>query len=102
MRADILMWCRACLTCATRHVGRAVKPLLTSIPVAGPLEHMRVDVLQLPQSHQGNKCAIVFIDYLTKWPEVFATKHQTALTIARLLVEQIVVRHGVPAELLSE
>ena len=30
---------------------------------------------------------IVFIDYLTKWSEVFATSDQTALTIAKLLVE---------------
>ena len=32
---------------------------------------------------------------------MFATKDQTALTIAPLWVEQIISRHGVPAELLS-
>ena len=40
--------------------------------------------------------------YLTKWPEVFATSDQSALTIVRLLVEQVISRHGVPAELLSD
>ena len=40
--------------------------------------------------------------YLTKWPEVFPTKDQTAPTIAKLLVEDIICRHGVPAELLSD
>ena len=44
----------------------------------------------------------MFVDYLTKWPEVFATKDQSSLTIAKLLVENIVDRHGVPGELLSD
>ena len=102
MRTDVSAWCRSCLPCATRCVGRAVKPPLTPIPVAGPFDRIGVDVVQLPMSQNGNKYAIVFMDYLTKWPEVFAAKDQTALTIAQLLVEQIISRHGVPAELLSD
>ena len=39
---------------------------------------------------------------MTKWPEVFATKDQSALTIAQLFVREIVCRHGVPAKLLSD
>ena len=34
--------------------------------------------------------------------EVFAVPDQTAATIARLLVEEIVSRHGVPSEVLSD
>ena len=41
------------------------------------------------------------MDYLTKWLEVFAVANQTAATIARLLVEEIIIRHGVPTEILS-
>ena len=41
------------------------------------------------------------MDYLTKWPEVFPTKDQTAPTIAKLLVEKIISSHCVPSELLS-
>ena len=102
MRADILKWCKACLTCASRHVGRAVKPPLTPIPVSGPFDRIGVDVIQFPRSYDGNQYAVVFVDYLTKWPEVFPVSDQTALTIARLLVESIICRHGVPVELLSD
>ena len=42
------------------------------------------------------------MDYLTKWPEVFAAADQKAETIARLLVEHVVSRHGVPEQLLSD
>ena len=61
-----------------------------------------MDILQFPCSRDGNKYAIVFMDYLTKWPEVFATSDQTAATIAELLVEQIITRHGIPSEILSD
>ena len=58
--------------------------------------------MQLPVTQKGNKYADVFMNYLTKWPEIFPTKDQTAPTIAKLLVEKIISRHGVPSELLSD
>ena len=61
-----------------------------------------VDVLQLPRTLKENQYAIIFVDYLTKWPETFAVPDQTANTIARLLVEEIVARHGVPERLLYD
>lgn len=102
MRSDIATWSKSCLVCATRYVGKPTKPYLTPIPVGGPFDRVGVDVLQLPKSSKGNQYAVVFIDYLTKWPEVFATRDQTSLTIAKLLVEKIVPRHGVPSQLLSD
>ena len=45
---------------------------------------------------------IVFIDYLTKWPEVYPTRDQSSLTIAKLLVEHIMPQHGVLSQLLSD
>ena len=57
---------------------------------------------KFPKSSKGNKDAVVVINYLTKWPEVFPTRDQMSITIAQLLVEQIVPQHGVPGELLSD
>ena len=102
MRADIVKWTRSCQTCATRNVGKPLHPHLTPIPVAGPFDRVGVDVIRFPPSQRGNKYAVVFVDYLTKWPEVFPARDQSALTIARLLVEKVVTRHGVPTQLLSD
>ena len=102
MRGYVTRWTRGCLVCATHSTGRAVRPPLTPIPVAGPFDRVGVDVIQFPRSHHGNQYAVVFVDYLTKWPEVFAVPDQTAATIAKLLVGEIVSRHGVPAEILSD
>ena len=103
MRSDVSKFRRSCLVCASRRgPGRKKWPPLQPIPVEGPFEMIGVDVLQLPLSQSGNLYVIVFQDYLTKWPEVFATEDQKAETIARLLVEQVVARHGVPKRLLSD
>ncbi len=103
MRSDVRKHCRSCLTCASRKgPGRAPSPKLQPIPVGGPFHRVGVDVLQLPLSHEGNQYAVVFMDYLTKWPEVFAVPNQKAETIARLFVEHMIVRHGVPEHLLSD
>ena len=88
--------------CATHSTGRKVRPPLTPIPVSGPFDRVGVDVIQFPKSRKGNQYTVVFVDYLTKWPEVFAVPDQSSATIARLLVEEIVSRHGVPSEILSD
>ena len=102
MRSEIAKWSRACLPCATHQPGRAFKPPLTPIPVGGAFDRLGEDIIQFPRSKDGNWYAVVFVDYLTKWPEIFAVADQRAHTIAQLLVEQIISRHGVPAELLSD
>ena len=102
MRRDVSRWTKGCIVCATRSVGRAVKSPLTPIPVAGPFDRIGVDVIKFPKTSRGNQYAVVFVDYLTKWPEVFAVPDQSAATIAKLLVEEIVSRHGVPSQVLSD
>ena len=70
--------------------------------MSGPFDRIGVDIVQFPKSAKGNRYAIAFVDYLTKWGEVFPTPDQSAVTIAQLLVSEIVSRHGVPQELLSD
>ena len=103
MRADVRRYCRGCLVCVSRRgPGKGLRPPLHPIAVGGPFHRVAVDVLQLPKTVNGNQYVIVFMDYLTKWPEAFAAADQTAETIARLFVEQIICRHGIPQELLSD
>ena len=61
-----------------------------------------IDVLQMPLTESGNKYCIVLVDYLTKWPEVYAVPDQTSLTIAQILTREFIPRFGVPAMLLSD
>ena len=56
----------------------------------------------MPQTSRGNRYIIVFVEYLTKWVEAYTSPDQTSETIARLLVDCVVCRHGVPSQLLSD
>ena len=103
MYRDVHLHCRGCLPCpAYRGSDPKARPLLKPIPVGGPFQRVGVDILEMPQTAQGNRYIVVFADYLTKWVEAYPTVNQTSETIARLLIDHIVCRHGVPAELLSD
>lgn len=86
----------------SRSPGQAVHAPLTPIPVAGPFDRIGVDIIQFLRSDLGNQYVVMFMDYLTKWPEVYPTPDQTAATVANLLVREIVNRHRVPSKLLSD
>ena len=97
MQQDITKWSRACNIC-----GIPIHTPLTPITVGGPFDRIGIDVIKFSKSSKGNKYVVVVVDYLTKWSEIFPTRDQTFITIARLLVEHTVPRHGVLGELLSD
>ena len=81
------------MTSATRQPGRATKSPLSPIPVVGAFDRVGVDIIKFPTSYDGNRYAVVFMDYLLMWPEVFAVADQTAYAVAALLAEHVISRH---------
>lgn len=54
------------------------------------MERIAIDVLGLlPESEHGNKYLIA-MDYFTKWPEVFALPNEEAVTVAKVLVDEVI------------
>ena len=104
MYKDVEHWVRSCQDCATRKNPRnKYQAPLLPIPVDAAFSRLAVDVLgPLPITWSGNRYIVVFTEYLTKWPEIFAVKNADAVTIARLLTSEIIPRHGAPRTLLSD
>ena len=76
---------------------------MKSYNVGAPLERIAINVTgPLPVSDRGNKYVLVVSDYFTKWTEAYAYHNQEAETVARTLVEEFVVRYGVPREIHSD
>ena len=100
MFRDIDKWCKSCVDCAMKKSPRNThKAPLLPIPVENAFDRLAVDCLgPFPISNAGNRYVVVFTEYLTRWPEAFAV----ARTIARLLVNHIVLTHGAPRTLLSD
>ena len=65
--------CESCLTCATMQgQERKQNPELYSIPVGEPFSYIGMDFKEMDESYDKNRFALVFQDYLSKWPEVYA------------------------------
>ncbi|UYV61797.1 K02A2.6-like, partial [Cordylochernes scorpioides] len=103
-REDVEIWCRRCTTCAaskgpqTRSRGK-----MREYNVGAPFERIAIDVAgPFPVTEDGNKYLLVAMDYFTKWPEVYAIPNQEAATVARVLVDNLICRFGVPLELHSD
>ena len=104
MFKDVEHWCKSCQDCQMRKSPRNSKkaPLLP-IPVGNAFERIAVDVLgPFPPSNKNNRYIVVFTDYLTRWNESFAVPSTEASVIARLLVDEVIARHGAPKVLLSD
>ena len=102
---DITNWIKNCSECQFRKskndkIKIALKPL--NIPHQ-PFDQCSFDILgPLPISDKGNKYILVFVDHLMKWSESFALPNQTAETIAKTFVEEIICRFCLPRVLISD
>ncbi len=63
-------------------------PGFYALPVTGAFDRVTIAVLQLPLSLLGNRVAIVFTDYLTKWTEAYCSPDSRALTVAKLFMQK--------------
>jgi len=54
---------------------------------------------QLVLSSFGNRYLLVIVDCFTKWVEAFPLRNFRAKTVAKIFVNQVIFRHGVPLEL---
>jgi hypothetical protein len=55
-----------------------------------------------PRSKSGNCFMLIVVDYLTKWPELFAIKRASAQAVAFCLVKEVFPRFGVPRTIVSD
>ena len=58
--------------------------------------------MALPKTSKGILYVLVFQDFLSKWPMVYALPDQCAHCIVKILVEEIIPIFGVPEALLSD
>ncbi len=54
-----------------------------------------------PRSSKGNVYLLFFVDYYTRWVELYLLQRATAETISRILTQEILTRWGLSNYLLS-
>jgi transposase InsO family protein len=61
-----------------------------------------MDFTEIKPGKYGYKYLLVLVDTFSGWTEAFPTKHETAQTVIKKLLEDILPRYGMPALLSSD
>ncbi|KZS08331.1 Uncharacterized protein APZ42_027714 [Daphnia magna] len=104
MAFDINRHVQSCVHCQSRKVVPE-KPagLLQCIKVERPFQKVGIDLLgPFPLSTKENKMIMVAVGYLTKWVELKAMRTGKADDVAELFVNQILLRHGAPEQIITD
>lgn len=103
MYKDIATYLNKCDICQRRQNKRYRAPM-QHMPIPNhPFEVIGIDTVgPLPDTHAGNQYIITIVDHMTSWPELYAVPNKTAETVATLLMEKFIPRHGCPKYILSD
>lgn len=104
MREDVERYVSNCLTCVANNPdAKTAKTLLGHQRISGPWSKLQMEFIgPLPQTAQGNRYCLVISDNFTKWVEAFPARNNMASTTAKILVEHIFSRWGIPKEIYSD
>ena len=100
---DVVHHVTSCVACNTRSLTQKRPPLQKMDDVSIPFEKLAIDTCgPYTTSHAGNKYLLTFVDMYSGWPEFYAIPDKSAQTVATVILEKIIPRHGCPAVLLSD
>jgi len=105
MKSSVQAFVRACTVCQQAKPDRAHYPgLLQPLPVpAGAWDMVSLDFVEgLPRSGFAN-CILVVVDKFSKFAHFIPMKHPfTALTVAKVYMDNVYKLHGMPSSLISD
>ncbi|KAG8239233.1 hypothetical protein J437_LFUL012557 [Ladona fulva] len=105
VRKDVENYCENCVSCQQRKNPRGPQraPLQPLPEVTMPLQRVSMDIVgPISSTYKGNRYILTLQDVFTKYPEAIALPNQKPETVARAFVENIVLRHGAPRQLLTD
>ncbi|GFX54669.1 transposon Ty3-I Gag-Pol polyprotein [Trichonephila clavipes] len=99
--AEYIKTCPEC----NRYKPTNQKPagLLRTPAYAQRFETLAIDLFgPLPETPTGKKWIFIVEDTSTKWVELFALAEATAENCAKTLIEEVLLRYGLPRRLISD
>lgn len=93
-----------CPECNRYHRGKLPRQgFLQTIPFGEPWEKLSIDITgPHPKSRRDNIYILTMMCQFSKYVEVAALPNQEAATVAKALVETVIVRYGCPLQILSD
>ena len=104
MKKMVQRFGKACEVCQrSKHETSAPAGLLKPLPIPDKVwDNITMDFIEgLPKS-KGCSAILVVVDRLTKYAHFIPLKHPfTAVTIARILIQEVIRLHGIPISIIS-
>ena len=86
----------ACQACALTNTSKAYREPGKRQRGDRPGVYWEVDFTEVKPGMYGNKYLLVFIDTFSGWVEAYPTKTETAQIVAKIILEEILPRFGIP------
>lgn len=104
LQTDVRTYVKGCDFCSRKKRPMPTKRAPMGLfQVSYPMERIATDILgELPETQKGNKYILVVSDYFSKWTESFPMPNMEAVTVAKLIVEEVITRFGVPSYIHSD
>lgn len=104
MWTDVKHYVKCCEKCQKlKYENQKPAGKLQPITVSQPNKMVGVDIMgPLPSSTRRHEYLLVFVDYFSRWVELFPMRTAIARTIATILRTEILTRYGVPDFILSD
>ena len=102
MYADIRRYCTSCDLCQRRHrpAPKQRAPMVTEV-ASQPFHRIAIDITEMPVSVNGNRYAVVIMDYFSKFVRVYPVRRQDAETVTTVLLDWV-YDMGVPSKIHSD
>lgn len=104
MRRTATDYVKKCILCI-KYKPSNMKPagMLRTPVAARRFETLSIDLFgPLPQSSEGYQWILIVEDVATKWVELFPVRRATADLCARKLVDEVLLRYGIPRRVISD
>ena len=104
MSKDTIKYVESCEVCqrAKRNFSHHNAPL-QPLPIVERFGRIHMDFLgPLPTTSEGHKYILLVVDSFTRWCECFPLVSADAVSVARILFDQIICRFGAPQSILTD
>lgn len=103
MKDDIEQFIKKCDKCQkNKHSQKTKMPLQITTTAKRPFENIALDIVGPLNDSSGYFYLLTFQDNLTKFVGAIPLENQEADTVARAFVEHVVLRYGIPMNILTD
>ncbi len=102
MAQEVEQYIKNCGHCVTHKTPCKKCAPLHHISSNGPLDLVCIDFLSMEPDSKGISNVLVVTDHFTRYAQAFPSRNQTALTVAKILVDKYFVHYGLPARIHSD